>query len=208
MPLVRPVVRIRHQIFPQRILPHVGQLLLVFEAITHSMVKRFPLPLPRLLQMPAAELSFPKLDPLVYVEMQIVRRAKEMQVIRHEQVIADEPGRRFLGPDFGEGIVDGGIGHPLNSVLGVDRDEENVRLAKEDMSACRRGMTSDVWITTFSFAHAQKVCVLRGEGKRKAMVRTRSTASHFNLFGTGDGELVWDAVERDPYLRNEIGRGG
>lgn len=164
-PLVRPVVGIRHQLFPQRILPHIGELLLVFDPVTHSMVKGFPLPCPRTIQMPTAELSLPKLDPLVYVEMEIVWRAKEMQVIRHEHVITDEPRRRFLRPDFSEGILDGRVSHPRNPVFGVHRDEENVRLPQENVRAGGGCLATDLWINSFASTHARRLRILRGDGK-------------------------------------------
>lgn len=98
--LVRPILRLRNKLFPHRILPYVGQLLLVLNAVTHPMMKRTSLPRPRLIQMPAAELAFPELNPLVNPELQILRRAQEMQVIRHQQIIADELRPRLFAPQF------------------------------------------------------------------------------------------------------------
>src|SRR5947208_3269351 len=105
-PLKRPIIQIRGELFTERIFPDVNQLLLVFDAVAHPAMKRFALPRPRFSQMTPAELAFPEFHPLVYPEMQIARRAEEMQVIRHEEVKSDEPRGRLCAPDFRERILD------------------------------------------------------------------------------------------------------
>ena len=183
--LVRPFLRLLRQFFPQRILPYIGQLLLVFNPVAQPVMKRFPLPRSRLVQMLPAELAFPKLHPSIYVEMQIVRRAEEMKMIRHEEVIAHPPRCCFLAPDFGERLLDGRVGHPRDGVLCVDGDEENVGLAGENVRASGGRLASSIAMDSFAGGHAMKVRRRRRfwkwkmpENLRRGMVGTRSTASH------------------------------
>src|SRR4051812_5049038 len=70
-----------------RILPHISQLLLVLDPIPHPMMKRLPLPRPRLFQVTPAKAALPEFHPLIDPETKIARCAKEMQVIGHEQII-------------------------------------------------------------------------------------------------------------------------
>ena len=65
------------------------------------MMKRARLPVPVRVLMGLAELAFPKRDPTFDGEMQIARRGKEMQMIRHQYVIPDQPRIR-PAPDFRE----------------------------------------------------------------------------------------------------------
>lgn len=151
--LIWPFVRTRHQSFPQWIFPHVIQLLFVFLAVAHSMMERLSLPGPRLVRVTAAELALPKLNPLINAKMQITRRAKEMQMIRHEQIIASEPRARILPPELCKRVLHDGTGHPWHSVFGVDRDKENIYLSGKDVRASCGRPASNIRINSLTTDH-------------------------------------------------------
>src|SRR5687767_8802016 len=95
-PEIRPIVCTRDQSGPHRIFPDVLPLLRVALAIAHSMMK--PARLKSVGRRCCAALIFktlggavfPKRNPAFDGEFQIARSAEEMQVIGHEQIIADE----------------------------------------------------------------------------------------------------------------------
>ncbi len=107
--------------------------------------------------MAPAKPAFPELHPLVYPEMQIVRRANKVQVIRHDEIVSHQPSDRFCAPDVGQGLLDGGVCHPRHGILAVNRDEENVGLADENVRTRRRGLSTDVVVDAFTFGHKPNV---------------------------------------------------
>jgi len=104
------------QALAQRIFSHVRPPLVVLFSVAEPMMKAAALKLPGLVEMATAELPFPKLDPRVDAESEIARRAEQVQVIGHEQVVADEPGRGFLAPDRDERVLHFRLVHPRHWV--------------------------------------------------------------------------------------------
>src|SRR5262249_7783659 len=151
--LVQPLIGFDDELFAERVLTDVSQLVLILDAGAEAMMEGVTLPAPWLLHMPATEPTFPKLDPLVYAEMQITRSTKEVNVIRHEEVIADQPGGCFCAPDLRQGVLDGDVRHPRHCILGIDRYEENVRLAQENVRASRRRLAADIAVDAFALRH-------------------------------------------------------
>ena len=92
-PLVRPVLDARDQALADWILLHVKPLLAL--AVAQAMMPAARLKLPTGVPMLPAKLTFPVGDPGLDGELQVARRAEAMQVIRHQEIIADQPRRRF-----------------------------------------------------------------------------------------------------------------
>jgi len=95
---VRPILRLLHQTLSHRILADVLPLLRVTLAITHTMMKAAVLKSSGV-RMRFGEAVLPEPNPTFDGEFQIARRAKQMQMIRHQQVIAHQPGRGRVLPD-------------------------------------------------------------------------------------------------------------
>src|SRR5262245_31561401 len=159
------------------------------------MMEGVTLPAPWLLHVSATEPTFPELDPLVYAEMQITRSTKQVDVIRHDEVIADQPGGCFCAPDVRQGVLDGGVRHPRYCILGIDRYEENVRLAQENVRAERRRVAADIAVDAFALRHNPSVG--RESGKEKVNewsnepVGTTSTSSQKFKFPKGKMGTTW-----------------
>ncbi len=90
-----PVIALRHKAAPDGILPDVMPLLRVVRCIPDAMVPAARLKPPFRKAVLPAQFPFPVGDPRLDIETQVVRRAEAMQVIRHQQVIADQPGSGF-----------------------------------------------------------------------------------------------------------------
>src|SRR5436190_22580972 len=101
--------------------------------------------------MTPAESAFPELHPLIYTEMQILRRAKKVHVIGHDQIIPDQPCGRFCAPDVCQGGLHSGVCHPPYGVLCVDGDEENVGLPQVNVRPWNGRVATDVAMDAFAF---------------------------------------------------------
>src|SRR5689334_4384652 len=96
--LIEPLVDLDDKLFAQRVLADVSQLFLVFDSVADAMMEGFTLPGPWLVHMTATEPAFPEFDPLVNAEMKIMWRTKEVNVVGHKQVVADQPSCGFCTP--------------------------------------------------------------------------------------------------------------
>ncbi len=153
--LIRPFVEILDQALAKRIFSHGGPLVVIFPRVAEPMMETAPLKFPRLFQMTAAELALPKRNPGVDPEPEIARRTKEMQMVGHEQVEAGQPGGSFFAPDRDERGLHRGLVHPGNTVLGIDGEKEDVRLAEKDVCSRRGHGSPDGRIQRRFFLHAQ-----------------------------------------------------
>lgn len=154
--LKKPILSLQHQALPHWILPHIGQFFLIFDSVAHPMMKRSPLPGPRLIQMAPAELALPKLNPLINAEVQVAWRAEEMQVIRHQQIISHQPCRRLLAPYFYQGLLHHGVSHPRDGILRVHGYEENVWLPEKDVRTTCWSLPANIWMDAFASGHEGK----------------------------------------------------
>ena len=66
-------------------------------------VAALPLPI-ELVEVLPGELALPVGDPFIEGESEVARGAEEVEMVGHENVVADEPGVGSA-PDFGEGGV-------------------------------------------------------------------------------------------------------
>ena len=98
---------------------------------------------------------FPETNPTFDSELQIVRRAEQMQVIRHQQIIADEPCSRRVLPDLVKRALNRSPRQPLTTFCSTDREKDPIRSAKRNMNAFRRRAATG--FTEKNFAHGRKV---------------------------------------------------
>ena len=102
-PLERPVFNPLNQTFAKRIFLNISPLLAVTFTIAQPMMPaarlKFPFgwwsECPHEPLMLEAEFSLPIFNPSLDGEIQISRRTEQMQVIRHQQIIAHQPRRRL-----------------------------------------------------------------------------------------------------------------
>src|SRR6185503_17625674 len=121
-----PILRPLHQSRPHRILPDVLPFLAVALAIAQSMMK--PTRLKRSgIGMRFGEAVFPEAHPPFDGEFQITRRAEQMQMIWHKQVIAYEPGRGGVVPDVVQRTLHRRLCEPTPALLRADGEEHPVR---------------------------------------------------------------------------------
>ena len=92
---VGPVLRASDQSFANGILLYIEPFLRITLAVTQSMMPATRLEVPFGISMFPAKITFPISDPFLNGEGGVARRAKAVQVIRHQEVIADQPCRRF-----------------------------------------------------------------------------------------------------------------
>ncbi len=96
-----------------------------------------PLGVSRLL----GEQPFPVSHPAVERDVQIVRGSKQMQVIRHQQIVADQP-RLCFPPNLQQKLMHVRLRNPGSPMLRVHSDEHNGWLPKVNMDAGGRLMTA------------------------------------------------------------------
>ncbi len=128
---IRPILRARHQSGAHRILPDVLPFLRVALAVTHSMMKYARLKRP-CVQMCFGKAVFPETNPSFDREFQITRRAEEMQVIRHQQVITHDPCGSGVSPDVVQRALNGGLRQPAFTLLGSWRSSTNGPVNRKD----------------------------------------------------------------------------
>jgi len=103
------------------------------------------LPLPVRMLRFLCEKTFPITHPPVKRNVEIARRTKEMHVIRHQQVIADQPSLR-LTPRFQQKFVNFRLCNPRHAFLRANGDENNCRFTKMNVNARCRFTTPNVVI--------------------------------------------------------------
>jgi len=122
--LKRPIVRLFHQSRADRIFADIIPFLRVIFTASQARVPEIPLPFTGFRQMETTEFPFPIRDPALQRDRQISRCAKQVDVIRYEQIIAYEPGIR-LRPDFAERVVDIWLRKPRLTVFGANGQKNN-----------------------------------------------------------------------------------
>jgi len=142
-PAVRPILHPLHQPGAHRILLHVLPLLRIAFSIAHPMMKPACLKRPGV-RMRFGKSVFPKTDPTLDRELQITRRAEEMQVVGHEQIITHEPSGGGVFPDMMQRALHGRLREPSFALVGADGEENPVRSRKRGVNAFRRRATSGV----------------------------------------------------------------
>ena len=122
---VRPTVWRGDEGFSDGILADVFEFVAVVARRTEAVVEEAPLPEPiALFEMFAGKLAFPVGDPFFEGESEVARGAEEVEVVGHEEVIADEPSVSGA-PDFGEGGVSFGGCKPGSGTRSADGEEDD-----------------------------------------------------------------------------------
>ena len=81
----------------------------------------------------------PETNPTLDGEFQIIRSAKQMQVIGHQQVITDEPGGGRVFPNVMDSVLHRCLGEPALAPFRAETVRENpIRSAEENMNAFGR----------------------------------------------------------------------
>lgn len=96
----RPVFGAHCQAFANRVLHQVVPLLGIFLTRADAVVKTTALPFPFRIFVLFAETIFPVGKPFLDAEAQVMWGAKEMQVVRHQDIVTDHPSFGLLLPDF------------------------------------------------------------------------------------------------------------
>jgi len=170
-PAIRPILQPRHQSGSHRILANILPLLRVTFAVAQPMMKSAGLKFPcigRCFRQPV----FPETHPAFEGEFQIVRRAEQMQMIRHQQIIAHEPCRRRAFPDVVQGALHGSLRQPAFTFIGANGEKNPVRSAERNANSFGRRVTAR--FAERRFAHANFLTYRRQMGKPNV-----------------DGELKW-----------------
>ena len=131
---IRPILRARRQSTADRILANVLPFLRITFTVAQPMVKATGLKR-ACVWMRFGEAIFPKANPAFYREFQIVWRAKQMEVIRHQKVVVDEPCRGDVLPDFMQRVVNRGLRQPLSAFLGTDSEKDPFSSSGGNMDA-------------------------------------------------------------------------
>jgi hypothetical protein len=144
----RPVFNPLNQSFAERIFLNINPFFRIIFTITQTMMPaaRLKFPCRRWGESPRrpfvfqTELTFPVGNPSFNCKMQIPWRTKQMQMIRHQQIIANQPSRRFR-PSLAKKLMCHFIRQPRFALFCVDSQQNNVGLAKLDMNAGSRILT-------------------------------------------------------------------
>lgn len=141
---VWPIFGTRHQPSPHWVFANVLPLLRITFTIAQSMMKSTRLK-SSCLWMHFGKAVFPKSNPTLDGKFQIFRRAKKMQVVGHEKVIADQPcGCRVL-PDVMQRALNRSPGQPFFALLGADGEQNPV-------CSIERNVNTLGWCTAPGFA--------------------------------------------------------
>ena len=101
------------------------------------MMKRARLPDPIRVRMQLAELAFPKRHPSFDGKMQITRCGEQMQMVRHQNIIPDQPRIRPT-PDIREQTMRLITREPRHAIFCASGDEDNRWLIEINMNALHR----------------------------------------------------------------------
>ena len=159
---VRPVLRAFHQFGPHRILADILPLLRVTFPITQTMMKTACLKSSRV-RMRFGEAVLPETHPTLDGEFQIARCAEQMQVIGHEQVIADEPCGCRVFPDVVLSALHGCLCQPALTFLRANSKKNPVRSAEGNVDPFGRGHSSR--FAEGGFSHVEIRSGRRSDGK-------------------------------------------
>ena len=135
--LVGPVPNFLRQPRPHRILLHIKPFLRIALLLSQPMMKSVRLPHPIGMAMRFAESAFPKRNPPFYGERQIARRSEQMQMVRHQNIVSNQPGGG-LTPCSRKHPMRLFASQPVGAILRADRHQDKCRLIEINVNAFRR----------------------------------------------------------------------
>ena len=128
----RPVLDATAKVLAQRILLNIKPLLRIALAVAETMMPTARLKLPlRWGERPRdplpfqGKLPFPIRNPSLDSKMQIARRTEAMQVIRHQQIITNQPRRR-LRPSLMQKLTGCFVGKPRVAFVSRDSEQDDI----------------------------------------------------------------------------------
>ena len=122
---------------------HVGDLVQIVAFAAQTVMEQAALPTPFGFAAAFAELIFPIGRPAFHFEKRTPRRrTEEMQVIGHEQVVADPPSRGVILPDVVQQMHHIGLSTPVAAMVGANRTPEEGLAIESGQHALRRGVPS------------------------------------------------------------------
>ncbi len=147
---IRPILRTRHQSSPHGILADVLPFVRVTFTVTQAVMKTTGLKFPRIGQH-FRQPVFPETHPAFDGEFQIARGAKQMQMIRHQQIIAHEPSRGRVLPDVRQSPLNRSLRQPAFTFLGANGEENPVRPVERSVNTF--GWRATAGLAERRFAH-------------------------------------------------------
>ena len=147
---VRPILSLLYQTLSHRILTNVLPLLRVAFAIAQPVMETTVLKSSRIGNR-FSQPVFPEPQPAFNGEFQIMRHAEQMQMVRHQEIIAHQPRRSRVFPDVVLGALHGGLRQPAFAFLGADGEKNPVRSTKRNVNSFGRRVTAR--FTERRFAH-------------------------------------------------------
>ena len=136
-PLKRPLLRVLHQTLAHRILPQILPLLRITLPVPQPVMKRMRLPPPILVRVQLPKLPLPIRHPIIERILDVVRRGEEMDVVRHDDVIAHQPLRRRQ-PNLLQPLMHEFIRKPQTPICRAKSIPNDVWPSEPDVNAPRR----------------------------------------------------------------------
>jgi hypothetical protein len=96
---------------------------------------------------------FPESHPALNGEFEIARRAKQMEVIRHKQIVADQPGRCGVLPYAMQRASDGGLRQPTFALVSANSKKNPIWAAGRNVDTFSWRATA--WIAKGNVCHVQ-----------------------------------------------------
>ncbi len=135
---IRPLLRTFHQSCAHGILNDILPFLRIIFAGTQPVMKPSRLK-PSCVGTCFCEAIFPKAHPSFDGKFQISRRAEEMQMVWHQQVISDEPGGGGVEPDAMQRVLNETLCQPAFTIFRANGEENPIRSVKRNVnSLCGR----------------------------------------------------------------------
>ncbi len=135
---IRPFLKTRAEPRDDRVLAEIGRLLLVVGGIAKAVVKAVSLPNPRIPRKPRAGPRLPEFHSVFNRSWRrdASRRAEEMQMVRQDDVVTDQPGAGLVLPNLVEGLRELGGGKDAPSLSRGDGEEDQGRSAETLLDPC------------------------------------------------------------------------
>jgi len=128
---IRPRIWNRNEAKANWIIPHVVPLLGVAFTTPQRVMPTPRLESPVCPAMDPCNLPLPKGDPVLNLDTRIMRRAEAVQVVRQQDVIANEPSCGGTPCGLKRSLCLG-TGEPPSTAFGGNREEDHCRLAGSD----------------------------------------------------------------------------
>ncbi len=135
-----PVFCILRQPCLYGVLVNVIYLLTKLIVVAHPVMKHTTLPPPLLPLDPFRETRFPILGPVLdrHTFTDSTGTTQKVEVIRHQDIVPDQPHRGIVQPDIVQCVVDQFLCHPGGLRLGADGAEQDQRHIRRKDDALRR----------------------------------------------------------------------